>query len=195
MSAWVLSILIFGTMSAKSCEPESSVGLSTAQGCTRSKMRSVPLRVAFLDKQYVTQNQAAINKIASLNMQYSFGKSCDSALTAVPEWCVDALVYAGRTNARLRNFDFACYYSSFVAENWQYGWLGQFMFQIFSSNLQLKNIVAMTSLNFTGATDPKNKTSVYKGASLFTRSRTRFLEFPLVCMIATSQYRRSIKND
>ena len=27
----------------------------------------------------------------------------------------------------------------------------------------------MTTLNFTGATDPKNATSVYKGSSSFTR--------------------------
>jgi hypothetical protein len=60
---------------------------------------------------------------------------------------------------------------SFVAENWQSGWLGQFMWGVFSNQLGLKSddIVAMTTLNFTGATSPKNKTSVYQGASSYTR--------------------------
>ena len=60
---------------------------------------------------------------------------------------------------------------SFVAENWKGGWLGQFMWGIFSNYLQLQSsdIAAMTTLNFTGATDPKNATSVYKGSSSFTR--------------------------
>lgn len=60
---------------------------------------------------------------------------------------------------------------SFVAENWQYGWIGQFMWKVLSTDLGLRGqeIVAMTTLNFTGATDPRNATSVYKGASAFTR--------------------------
>ena len=60
---------------------------------------------------------------------------------------------------------------SFVAENWQQGWMGQFMWGVFSNylNVQNSNIVAMTTINFTGATNPKNATSVYKGASSFTR--------------------------
>jgi hypothetical protein len=45
------------------------------------------------------------------------------------------------------------------------------MWGIFSNYLQLQSsdITAMTTLNFTGATDPKNATSVYKGSSSFTR--------------------------
>jgi hypothetical protein len=60
---------------------------------------------------------------------------------------------------------------SFVAENWQSGWLGKFMWGVFSDQLGLKSsdIVAMTTLNFTSATSPKNATSVYQGASSYTR--------------------------
>lgn len=60
---------------------------------------------------------------------------------------------------------------SFVAENWQYGWIGQFMWKVLSDDLGLQGdrIIAMTTLNFTGSTDPHNATSVYKGASAFTR--------------------------
>jgi hypothetical protein len=60
---------------------------------------------------------------------------------------------------------------SFVAENWKSGWLGQFMWGVFSERLGLtsNDIVAMTTLNFTGATSPKNATSVYSGGSSYTR--------------------------
>ncbi len=60
---------------------------------------------------------------------------------------------------------------SFVAENWKQGWMGQFMWGVFSNYMNLKSsdIVAMTTLNFTSATNPKNATSVYKGSSSFTR--------------------------
>jgi hypothetical protein len=63
--------------------------------------------------------------------------------------------------------------NSWVAENWKYGWLGQFMWAVFSDsdclNLNNEKIAVMTTLNFTGATDPANVTSVYKGTSSFTR--------------------------
>jgi hypothetical protein len=60
---------------------------------------------------------------------------------------------------------------SFVAENWQYGWMGQFMWGVFNSHLKMESsdIIAMTPLNFTNATDPKNPNSVYFGSSSFTR--------------------------
>jgi hypothetical protein len=49
--------------------------------------------------------------------------------------------------------------------------MGQFMWGVFSNylNLQSSNIVAMTTANFTNATDPKSSSSVYRGASSFTR--------------------------
>ncbi len=43
------------------------------------------------------------------------------------------------------------------------------MWRVLSVHLGLKKIQAMTSINFTSATDPKNATSVYKGSSSFTR--------------------------
>jgi hypothetical protein len=45
------------------------------------------------------------------------------------------------------------------------------MWGVFTNYLQLdpSEIVAMTTLNFTGATNPKNATSVYKGLSSYTR--------------------------
>ncbi len=60
---------------------------------------------------------------------------------------------------------------SFMAENWNSGWMGQFMWGVFSDYLQLdgSNIIAMTPINFTDATNPKNPASVYKGSSSFTR--------------------------
>lgn len=60
---------------------------------------------------------------------------------------------------------------SFVAENWQYGWMGQFMWGVFTKymDLQSGDILAMTTINFTSATDPQNASSVYHGASSFTR--------------------------
>ncbi len=64
--------------------------------------------------------------------------------------------------------DAAC---SFVAENWRNGWMGQFMWGVFTNYMGLagSDIIAMTTANFTGATDPNNGTSVYKGSSSFTR--------------------------
>jgi hypothetical protein len=45
-----------------------------------------PFRVAYLDKQYITQNQAAVAKVSALGGKYAFGKTCDNISTAVPEW-------------------------------------------------------------------------------------------------------------
>eukprot|EP00291_Cryptomonas_curvata_P019850 CAMPEP_0172158522 /NCGR_PEP_ID=MMETSP1050-20130122/4420_1 /TAXON_ID=233186 /ORGANISM="Cryptomonas curvata, Strain CCAP979/52" /LENGTH=503 /DNA_ID=CAMNT_0012827925 /DNA_START=62 /DNA_END=1573 /DNA_ORIENTATION=+ len=124
------------------CVPASVGGYASPSGCILQQIRSTPLRVVYLDKQYVTQNLAANAKVGD---SYIFGRTCENANTAVPE--------------------------CFVAENWEGGWLGQFMWGVFSNYLQLQSsdIAAMTTLNFTGATDPKNATSVYKGASSFTR--------------------------
>jgi hypothetical protein len=49
--------------------------------------------------------------------------------------------------------------------------MGQFMWKVFSDHLDLdgSNIIAMTTINFTYATNPKNPASVYKGSSSFTR--------------------------
>ena len=54
--------------------------------CLSENVASAPLRVVYLDKQYTTQNQAAIAKIESLGLNYTFGSSCEHKSTAVPEW-------------------------------------------------------------------------------------------------------------
>ena len=69
-----------------SCLPPAIIGYASEKNCVLLNMRTSPLKVAFLDKEYVTQNQAAVNKISSLGMQYEFGKTCDQESTAVPEW-------------------------------------------------------------------------------------------------------------
>jgi hypothetical protein len=60
---------------------------------------------------------------------------------------------------------------SFVAKNWQHGWMGKFMWGVFTNYLGLEegDIIAMTSANFSMATNPQNITSVYKGFSTITR--------------------------
>ena len=49
--------------------------------------------------------------------------------------------------------------------------MGQFMWGVFSQYLELdgSEIIAMTPINFTFATDPNNPASVFKGSSSFTR--------------------------
>ena len=54
--------------------------------CLSARVRSSPLRVVYLDKQYTTQNHAAIAKVESLGLNYTFGKTCELQSTAVPEW-------------------------------------------------------------------------------------------------------------
>ena len=65
------------------CVPASIGGYASPSGCILQQIKSTPLRVAFLDKQYVTQNQAANAKVGDA---YIFGKTCENAKTAVPEW-------------------------------------------------------------------------------------------------------------
>ncbi len=49
---------------------------------------------------------------------------------------------------------------SFVASNWQSGWVGALLLDVFySMGLQDEHIEAMTQLNFSGATDPHNSVS------------------------------------
>ena len=71
---------------ATECRPASVVGFSSRKSCTMEKMRSTKLRVAYLDKQYVTQNFPAIEKAKALGIPYVFGRTCDRADTAIPEW-------------------------------------------------------------------------------------------------------------
>ena len=69
------------------CDPFAVGGYASPRSCILSKMQSMPFRVAFLDKQYVTQNQPAVDKVTSMGLQYTFGQTCDRASTAIPEWC------------------------------------------------------------------------------------------------------------
>eukprot|EP00291_Cryptomonas_curvata_P018852 CAMPEP_0172168344 /NCGR_PEP_ID=MMETSP1050-20130122/10082_1 /TAXON_ID=233186 /ORGANISM="Cryptomonas curvata, Strain CCAP979/52" /LENGTH=445 /DNA_ID=CAMNT_0012839249 /DNA_START=284 /DNA_END=1621 /DNA_ORIENTATION=+ len=59
----------------------------------------------------------------------------------------------------------------FVASNWQSGWVGALLLDVFHSmGLQDEHIEAMTQLNFSGATDPHNRSGVFfGGVSAFTR--------------------------
>ena len=79
-------ILGVGDLVAASCEVELDVGFGSSDSCFRSQLKKSPIRIAYLDKQYVTQNQAAIDKIKSMGLEYNFGRTCESAATAIPEW-------------------------------------------------------------------------------------------------------------
>ncbi len=71
--------------SAADCVQEEDEGYSSQNGCRLKQIRSSPLRVVYLDKQYVTQNNKAIEKMKSLNKEYAYGKTCES-LDSIPEW-------------------------------------------------------------------------------------------------------------
>ena len=81
------SAVLAGNSSANtSCQAQTVVGYGSLNGCTYDAIRKGPLRVIYLDSQYVTQNQAARAKVESMGMNYSFGETCDDAATAVAEW-------------------------------------------------------------------------------------------------------------
>ena len=73
------------TGSAAECAVEEDEGYSSRNGCRLKQIRSSPLRVVYLDKQYVTQNNKAIEKMKSLNKNYAYGKTCESP-DSIPEW-------------------------------------------------------------------------------------------------------------
>jgi hypothetical protein len=69
------------------CEKEEISGYSSQGGCSLKAMKSTKLRVVYLEKQYVTQNNAAIKQTNILtNNSYVFGRTCETAETAIPEW-------------------------------------------------------------------------------------------------------------
>ena len=74
------------TRQSPSCIPPAVIGYASEKNCVLLKLRTLPLKVAFVDKEFVTQNQAAVDKVTSLGMHYAFGKTCDQESTAVPEW-------------------------------------------------------------------------------------------------------------
>ena len=62
------------------------VGGFSINECGLRAIQSKPLRVAYLDKQYVTQNQVVISKMKALNTPYIFASTCEKEATAIPEW-------------------------------------------------------------------------------------------------------------
>ena len=78
------------TGSFDDCVDEGKEGYSSPNGCRLKQIRSSPLRVVYLDTQYVTQNNAAIAKMKSLNQDYVFGETCDSP-DSIAEWRVSLL--------------------------------------------------------------------------------------------------------
>jgi hypothetical protein len=58
-----------------------------SSGCLTQEIRQAKLRVAFVDKQYCSFNQPAMDKTKNLGMKYVYGKTCDSE-SAPEEWLV-----------------------------------------------------------------------------------------------------------
>ena len=75
-----------GNAGASDCLLQGIAGFSSPRGCIFDKLRKSPLRVIYLDVQYIVQNQVAIAKTKELGREYSFWDTCDSAATAIPEW-------------------------------------------------------------------------------------------------------------
>jgi len=59
------------TNSTDQCEKSDVAGFSSSNRCILAKMQASKLRAVYLDKQFVTQNQAAIAKVA----KYAFAKT------------------------------------------------------------------------------------------------------------------------
>ncbi len=75
-----------GNSAMGTCEP-AGVGLyDSPRGCALQGIKSKPLRVVYLDKEYVTQNQVVISIVEKLNQSYVFANTCEKSATAIPEW-------------------------------------------------------------------------------------------------------------
>ncbi len=75
-----------GETDIRACEPASLDLYDDLESCALKKIQSKPLRVVYLDKQYVTQNNVVISKLEQLNQSYVFASTCEKASTAIPEW-------------------------------------------------------------------------------------------------------------
>jgi hypothetical protein len=73
------------------CVPGNLGGYASMQNCDLQDIQSRPLKVAYLDKQYVTQNQVVIAKMKALNKPYVFANTCERDATAIPEWYLKIL--------------------------------------------------------------------------------------------------------
>jgi hypothetical protein len=81
------------------CVPGTTGGYASMQNCDLQNIQSRPLKVAYLDKQYVTQNQVVIAKMKALNQPYVFASTCEKDATAIPEWYLKYLGF----NSKLSN--------------------------------------------------------------------------------------------
>ncbi len=79
----IATIAIF--MKAINGETGSGI-LESFDSSTIKGIKSKPLRVVFLDKQYVTQNKVVISKMEQQNLSYVFANTCEKPATAIPEW-------------------------------------------------------------------------------------------------------------
>jgi hypothetical protein len=81
---WMILVHSFDLNSTNFC---STVDMDNADssGCLTEEIRQTKLRVVFLDKQYCSFNQPAIDKMKDLGMKYVYGKTCDSE-SAPEEW-------------------------------------------------------------------------------------------------------------
>ena len=86
ISIQCIAIHFYSVFGDSSCVAANVSGYGSQNNCILQEIQATPLRVAFLDKQYVTQNQAAIDSATARGITYAFGKTCENAKTAVPEW-------------------------------------------------------------------------------------------------------------
>ena len=75
---------VHGSLASPDCVSQGHAG--NRSECSRRSVKSSPLRVVYLDKQYVTQNQVVISKMKELNQTYLFASTCQKQATAIPEW-------------------------------------------------------------------------------------------------------------
>ena len=79
---------------AMECESKASMVYGSEKRDVLKSIQTGHLRVAYMDVQYVTQNQAAIARTQDLGMDYSFGETCDDPDAAIPEWSYSSSRYS-----------------------------------------------------------------------------------------------------
>jgi hypothetical protein len=85
---WASRASFTGAQSNSSdCLLQEIAGFSSPRGCIYKKLQGSPLRVIYLDIQYIVENQVAIAKTKALGREYGYWDTCDTAATAIPEWC------------------------------------------------------------------------------------------------------------
>jgi hypothetical protein len=77
---------VHGVSGSSSCISGLEGGYGSMNNCDLRGIQSKPIRVVYLDKQYVTQNQVVISKMKELNKPYVFASTCEKEATAIPEW-------------------------------------------------------------------------------------------------------------